>query len=85
MAKTAMPEKKEAHGLVAVAIGKGKGSQNAIKWVIDNILHKGDTVILIHVKLLKSSPAPSILPSLSTPSMSLCPIPSQTFYLSIFS
>ncbi|XP_044471959.1 U-box domain-containing protein 35-like [Mangifera indica] len=67
MAKTAMPEKKEAHGLVAVAIGKGKGSQNAIKWVIDNILHKGDTVILIHVKLLKSSPAPSILPSLSTP------------------
>ncbi|KAL6586532.1 hypothetical protein OROMI_001520 [Orobanche minor] len=37
------------NGLVAVAVDKDKGSQLAIKWAIDNLLAKGQTVILIHV------------------------------------
>ncbi|XP_044496505.1 U-box domain-containing protein 52-like [Mangifera indica] len=37
------------NGLVAVAIDKDKGSQYAIKWALDNLLSKGQTVILIHV------------------------------------
>ncbi|XP_050220556.1 U-box domain-containing protein 52 [Mercurialis annua] len=44
------------NGVVAVAIDKDKGSQNALKWAIDHILHRGQTVVLIHVKL-KSSPS----------------------------
>ncbi|XP_056167200.1 U-box domain-containing protein 35-like isoform X2 [Syzygium oleosum] len=44
-------EKKAAmrNGLVAVAIDSDKGSQYAIRWAADNILSKGQTVILIHV------------------------------------
>ncbi|XP_030546939.1 U-box domain-containing protein 35-like [Rhodamnia argentea] len=44
-------EKKAAmrNGLVAVAIDRDKGSQYAIRWAADNILSKGQTVILIHV------------------------------------
>ncbi|KAL6578041.1 hypothetical protein OROMI_010369 [Orobanche minor] len=37
------------NGLVAVAIDKDKGSQNALKWASDNLLTRGQTVILIHV------------------------------------
>ncbi|GER42546.1 kinase [Striga asiatica] len=37
------------NGLIAVAVDKDKGSQHAIKWAIDNLLAKGQTVILIHV------------------------------------
>ncbi|KAF8025332.1 hypothetical protein BT93_F2237 [Corymbia citriodora subsp. variegata] len=37
------------NGLVAVAIDRDKGSQYAIRWAADNILSKGQTVILIHV------------------------------------
>ena len=39
------------HQLVAVAVDKDKGSQIALKWAIDNLLCKGQTVILVHVKL----------------------------------
>lgn len=35
--------------LVAVAIDKDKGSQNALKWAVDNLLASGETVILVHV------------------------------------
>ncbi|KAL3736984.1 hypothetical protein ACJRO7_025849 [Eucalyptus globulus] len=44
-------EKKTAmrNGLVAVAIDRDKGCQYAIRWAVDNILSKGQTVILIHV------------------------------------
>ncbi|KAK4430872.1 hypothetical protein Salat_0849000 [Sesamum alatum] len=42
------------NGLVAVAIDKDKGSQHALKWAVDNLLDKGQTVVLIHV-LLRSS------------------------------
>lgn len=60
-------EKKDGvNGLVAVAIDKEKGSQNALKWAIDNLLIRSATVILIHVKIL--SPSLSASPSLFTPS-----------------
>ncbi|KAL5537614.1 hypothetical protein UlMin_035622 [Ulmus minor] len=47
----AQGEKKGGNGLVAVAIDRDKNSQNALKWAIDNLLQRGSTVILIHVKL----------------------------------
>lgn len=37
------------NGLVAIAIDKDKGSQNALKWTIENLLTRGQTVVLIHV------------------------------------
>lgn len=37
-------------GEVAVAIDKDKGSQYALKWAVDNVLSKGQTVTLLHVK-----------------------------------
>ncbi|KAF5178736.1 Pollen receptor-like kinase [Thalictrum thalictroides] len=44
-------KKEEGNGLVAVAIDKDKGSQHALKWAVDHVLQKGQTVILVHVKL----------------------------------
>ncbi|XP_015571170.1 U-box domain-containing protein 52 isoform X2 [Ricinus communis] len=41
--------KKAGTGLVAVAIDKDKGSQNALKWALENLLSKGQTVVLVHV------------------------------------
>ncbi|URE00277.1 U-box domain-containing protein [Musa troglodytarum] len=37
--------------LVAVAIDKDKGSQNALKWAVDNLLARGQTLTLIHANL----------------------------------
>ncbi|CAH9124828.1 unnamed protein product [Cuscuta epithymum] len=37
------------NGLVAVAIDKDKSSQYAIRWTTDNLVSRGQTVILIHV------------------------------------
>ncbi|KAK2659107.1 hypothetical protein Ddye_005640 [Dipteronia dyeriana] len=61
-------EKKDGKscGLTAVAIDRDKGSQNAIKWAIDNILQKGQTLVLIHVKL-RSAASLSQSPSLPSP------------------
>jgi hypothetical protein len=56
-------EKKDGvNGLIAVAIDKEKGSQNALKWAIDNLLSRSATVILIHVKIL--APSLSLSPSI---------------------
>ncbi|KAL6504053.1 hypothetical protein OROGR_025976 [Orobanche gracilis] len=44
------------NGLVAVAIDNDKGSRNALKWASDNLLTRGQTVILIHV-VQRSSPS----------------------------
>ncbi|KAJ3693472.1 hypothetical protein LUZ60_008952 [Juncus effusus] len=41
--------------LVAVAIDKDKGSQNALKWALDNVISKGQTITLVHVNTHKSS------------------------------
>ncbi|KAH7524248.1 U-box domain-containing protein 52 [Ziziphus jujuba] len=53
-----------ANGLVAVAIDKDKNSQNALKWTIDNLLQRNQTVILIHVKL--KTPSYSSMTSISS-------------------
>ncbi|KAG5241011.1 U-box domain-containing protein [Salix suchowensis] len=45
----------EGNGLVAVAVDKDKGSQNALKWAMENLLSKGQTVVLIHVFSKSSS------------------------------
>ncbi|KAH0871490.1 hypothetical protein HID58_078512 [Brassica napus] len=42
-------------GLVAVAIDKDKSSQNSLKWAVDNLLQKGQTILLVHVKPRASS------------------------------
>ncbi|KAK7351445.1 hypothetical protein VNO77_10921 [Canavalia gladiata] len=52
------------NGLVAVAIDKEKGSQNALKWAVDNLPTRSSTLILLHVKLL--SPSVSASTSLFT-------------------
>ncbi|KAL8101805.1 U-box domain-containing protein 52-like isoform X2 [Apium graveolens] len=51
--------------LVAVAIDRDKGSQSAMKWAVDYILSKGQTVLLLHVKLRSSgsSNSSSALPT----------------------
>ncbi|XP_065850166.1 U-box domain-containing protein 35 isoform X2 [Euphorbia lathyris] len=41
-------------GTVAVAIDKDKNSQNALKWAIDNVVPRGQPVILLHVKQKQS-------------------------------
>lgn len=43
------------NGLVAVAIDKDKGSQYALKWAVDSLLSRGQTIILIHVSHPTSS------------------------------
>uniref|UniRef100_A0A5B7A0H0 RING-type E3 ubiquitin transferase n=2 Tax=Davidia involucrata TaxID=16924 RepID=A0A5B7A0H0_DAVIN len=43
---------------VTVAVDKDRGSQNALKWAIDHILTRGQTVTLIHVNQSSSSISP---------------------------
>ncbi|KAK7850969.1 u-box domain-containing protein 51 [Quercus suber] len=42
-------KKTEGNGMVALAIDKDKGSQQALRWAADHLLSKGQTVVLIHV------------------------------------
>ncbi|KAK1372382.1 U-box domain-containing protein 52-like [Heracleum sosnowskyi] len=51
--------------LVAVAIDRDKGSQGAMKWAVNYILSKGQSVLLLHVKL-RSSGSSNSSPSLPT-------------------
>ncbi|XVE79920.1 hypothetical protein DITRI_Ditri14bG0095900 [Diplodiscus trichospermus] len=45
---------------VAVAIDKEKGSQYALKWAVDHLMSRGQSIILLHVKTKPSSiPTPS--------------------------
>ncbi|KAL2896555.1 U-box domain-containing protein 35 [Bienertia sinuspersici] len=63
------PQNKEIikkEGSVAVAIDKDKGSQYALKWAVDNVLNKGQTVTLLHVRQRQSANQ-----SHSSPSMPL--------------
>ncbi|XP_073288098.1 U-box domain-containing protein 35-like [Primulina huaijiensis] len=53
--------------LFAVAIDRDKNSQIALKWAVDNLIVKGQTVILIHVKLKQSVPGLPAPPSFATP------------------
>ncbi|KAK9946742.1 hypothetical protein M0R45_012189 [Rubus argutus] len=43
------------NGLIAVAIDKDKNSQSSLKWAIDNLTQKGQTILLIHVKIKPST------------------------------
>ncbi|KAH0461752.1 hypothetical protein IEQ34_009327 [Dendrobium chrysotoxum] len=49
-------EKDGRFPLVAVAISKDKSSQNALKWTIDNLIAKGQTLTLVHVNTHESGP-----------------------------
>ncbi|XWS20590.1 hypothetical protein CRYUN_Cryun31cG0115500 [Craigia yunnanensis] len=42
-------KKAAANGMVAIAIDKDKGSQHALKWAVEHLLSRGQTVVLIHV------------------------------------
>ncbi|XP_062110945.1 U-box domain-containing protein 35-like [Humulus lupulus] len=53
-------KKGSGNGLIAVAIDKDKGSQAALKWTAENILSKGQVVVLIHVVQKQNSQAPSV-------------------------
>ncbi|KAG5400148.1 hypothetical protein IGI04_014755 [Brassica rapa subsp. trilocularis] len=44
---------------ITLAIDRDKESQNALKWTVDNLVSKGQTVTLLHVKLKQSSSLPS--------------------------
>ncbi|KAG7024523.1 U-box domain-containing protein 35, partial [Cucurbita argyrosperma subsp. argyrosperma] len=48
-------EKLDVKGIVAVAIDRDKGSQGALKWAVDYLLQRGQSVFLIHVKLRSPS------------------------------
>ncbi|KAF3325774.1 U-box domain-containing protein 52 [Carex littledalei] len=58
-------ENKEGGGskhvpLVVVAIDKDKGSQNALKWALDNVVtSKGESITLVHVNTHKAASTPS--------------------------
>ncbi|KAJ4981023.1 hypothetical protein NE237_031860 [Protea cynaroides] len=47
--------KEKGNGLIAVAIDKDEGSQYALKFAVEYLLSKGQTVILLHVKQRVSS------------------------------
>lgn len=49
---------------VAVAIDKDRGSQHALKWAVDNLLGKGKSVTLLHVKQKPPSSSGLYLPPL---------------------
>ncbi|KAL2472305.1 Protein kinase protein with adenine nucleotide alpha hydrolase-like domain [Abeliophyllum distichum] len=53
--------------LIAVAIDRDKGSQISLKWAVENLVAKGQTLILIHVKAKQSSPFFALTPSLPLP------------------
>lgn len=40
---------RKGNSIVAVAIDKDKYSQHALKWVVEHLLTRGQTVVLIHV------------------------------------
>ncbi|KAG2722413.1 hypothetical protein I3760_02G127600 [Carya illinoinensis] len=55
--KGAELNKTKGNGLLAIAIDNEKGSQNALKWAADNLITKGQTIVLIHV-VPRASPSP---------------------------
>lgn len=44
------PRREGGNGLIAVAVDGDKASQYALKWSVDHILSRGDSVLLLHVK-----------------------------------
>lgn len=35
---------------IAISIDKDKGSREALKWTLENLVNRGQTLLLIHVK-----------------------------------
>ncbi|KAG0476186.1 hypothetical protein HPP92_013027 [Vanilla planifolia] len=49
-----------ARGVVAVAINAGKGRQEALEWALDNVVAKGQVVVILHFrKKITAIPTPS--------------------------
>uniref|UniRef100_A0A7N0V3E9 RING-type E3 ubiquitin transferase n=1 Tax=Kalanchoe fedtschenkoi TaxID=63787 RepID=A0A7N0V3E9_KALFE len=48
-------KKSGKNGLVGVAVDKDKGSQYALKWAVENMVSRGQTLVLIHVNKHSSS------------------------------
>ncbi|KAI3778369.1 hypothetical protein L2E82_07609 [Cichorium intybus] len=70
---------RKGNNMVAVAIDKDKNSQHALKWTIEHLLTRGQTVVLIHVEglmhRLQSSNNTKIKPkTCSSPSIASVPI-----------
>lgn len=56
--------------LIAVAIDKDRASQSALKWAVENLLARGQTILLIHVKIRPGSSSLFSSSSLTMPSNS---------------
>nr|GMD30195.1 U-box domain-containing protein 52-like isoform X2 [Ipomoea batatas] len=41
-----------SRGLVAIAVDKDKGSQSALKWTTENLVSRGQTLVLIHIQTM---------------------------------
>ncbi|XP_074276410.1 U-box domain-containing protein 35-like isoform X2 [Silene latifolia] len=61
LSKDSLEKKDASNQLIAVAIDRDKGSQIALKWAIDNLLQRGQIVVLVHVKVKNQVPSPSIV------------------------
>lgn len=66
--------------LIAVAIDKDRGSQIALKWTVDHLLARGQTVLLIHVKLKQSATSTGQ----STPTSNSSSLSLSTLYVFLF-
>ncbi|KAH0914641.1 hypothetical protein HID58_029087 [Brassica napus] len=49
--KTMMKSGEKREEIITLAIDRDKESQNALKWTVDNLVSKGQTLTLLHVKL----------------------------------
>jgi len=46
---------------IGVALDFSKGSKIALKWAIDNLLRKGDTLLIVHIKHTQGSESRNLL------------------------
>lgn len=70
-----IPRNAERHGvverLIAVAIDKDNGSQYALKWAVDYLVTKGQTLVLVHVNVKSGSHSSALHSNPSNLSLSL--------------